>query len=365
MKKCLLIDSTFACIPIMEALLREYEVFTVGNNTSALFAVENSKNHIFTDYSKIAVVKKIINKNMIEVSLPGCTDISLEVYGKLNPEFGTAISRVATKESFQAFCAKIGLKTPRSYLLHEKHPFPVIVKPDDSFSGKGITVVDSEHQMGDAVQNAIENSATGNYVIQEYLLGQLYSVSCFKRSNGSIQKFLVEEHCNQHAFSVDESFLVQQVPKWGPDLDQIIRNIYLGLPKKIIFLHLQFIVTKKGIYPIEMMLRSPGDLYSLLIQYSTGIDYGALYAASFGLNTSPESQTIDRKSNKIKRLTLKALPGEIVPEVILPTNTKDFHRTLPIGHLNTSALPVRYAVIFLKCCKLIHDAKDLNLHLKK
>jgi len=42
-----------------------------------------------------------------------------------------------------------------------------------------------------------------------------------------------------------------------------------------------------------------------------------------------------------------------------------FQAHVAIRHLNTSALPVRYVIIFLKCCKLIHDAKAFKFIAKK
>lgn len=360
-KKCLLIDSSFACFPIVEALKPEYQVLTVGNMISALYAEEYPENHFCIDYSKIDEIKKILSDNNVLASLPGCTDVSLEMYGKLSVEFGAAIAQVSTKESFKTFCLNLGLEVPRSYRLNEPYAFPVIVKPDDAFSGKGITVVHHKYQVSEAVKNAILKSSSRKYIIQEFLEGQLYSASCFKNPNGSIRRFVVEEYCNLHAYSVDESFLVNPNLDWDYQLDQIVEKLYSGFSDKVRFLHLQFIVSKGIIYLIELMLRCPGDLYSLLVQHSTGLNYGALYAESFGLINSGESRAPVQKIRKVKRLTLKVLPGDIVPEVVLPIHAIDFHRTLPEGYVNTGVLPMRYAVLFLECEHLLHNSSDLNI----
>ena len=361
MKNCLLIDSSFACIPIVEALKRNYQVFTVGNKMTAYYAAECPKNHFKMNYSEFDEIKSIINKNGVLASIPGCTDVSLEVFGKLDLEFGAAILDVSTKAAFQAFCLKVGLNVPKTYSLDQVNAFPVIVKPDDSFSGQVITVVNDKSQMKKAVENAIIHSDSNRYIIQEYLDGQLYSVSAFKTANGSMQSFLVEEHCNQHEYSVDESFLVDNKQIWSSQVDQLLTKAYAGLPNKIKFLHFQFILSNNRIYPIELMLRCPGDLYGLLVQHSTGMDYGALYAESFGLLDAVESR--DSILKKVKRLTLKVSPSAVVPDIFLPHNALEFHRTLPVGHINTSALPVRYAVLFLECENLSHNPNDLNIKL--
>ena len=103
------------------------------------------------------------------------------------------------------------------------------------------------------------------------------------------------------------------------------------------------------------MLRCPGDLYSLLVQYSTGIDYGALYIDSFGGTAKNKVDTLVSKNRNIKRLTLKVSPGEMVPNIQVPSNTIDFYRTIPTGYVNTGKLPLRYAVIFLEVENLAHD----------
>ena len=355
MKNCLLLDGSFACIPIVRALSCNYNVFTCGNKKDAYFASNYASNHKLIDYSLPPKVEKIICENKIDLVVPGCTDLSLDAYGKVDLDFGMAIKKVSSKEAFHNFCLKLQLKSPKSFSTVEECYFPVIVKPDDAFSGKGVTVVEEKLDIHRAIDSAMANSNSKKIIIQEYLIGQLHSVSAFKQPDGSIFKFLVEEHCNQHRFSVDESFVLHAPPQWDEALDEIINRIYSEMPECVAFLHMQFIVCDNVIRPLELMLRCPGDLYSLLIQYSTGIDYGALYINSFGGTAKNKVDTLVSQNRHVKRLTLKVSPEEMVPNIQVPSNTIDFYRTIPAGYLNTGELPLRYAVIFLEVEELTHD----------
>ena len=355
MKTCLLLDGSFACIPIVRALSCNYNVITCGNNKDAYFAANSPSNHKLINYSLPTNVEKIICENKIDLVVPGCTDLSLQAFGEVNLDFGMAIKKVSSKDAFHNFCLKLQLKSPKSFYAIEECDFPVIVKPDDAFSGKGVTVVEEKLDIHRAIDSAMANSNSKKIIIQEYVTGQLHSVSAFKQPDGSIFKFLVEEHCNQHRFSVDESFVLHTTPQWDEALDEIINQIYSQMPEFVAFLHMQFIICNNVIRPLELMLRCPGDLYSLLVQYSTGIDYGALYIDSFGGTAKNKIDTLVSKNRNIKRLTLKVSPGEMVPNVQVPSNTIDFYRTIPTGYVNTGELPLRYAVIFLEVENLAHD----------
>ena len=355
MKTCLLLDGSFACIPIVRALSCNYNVITCGNNKDAYFAANYPSNHKLINYSLPTNVEKIVRENKIDLVVPGCTDLSLQAFGKVDLDFGMAIKKVSSKDAFHNFCLKLQLKSPKSFYAIEECDFPVIVKPDDAFSGKGVTVVEEKLDIHRAIDSAMANSNSKKIIIQEYVTGQLHSVSAFKQPDGSIFKFLVEEHCNQHRFSVDESFVLHTTPQWDEALDEIINQIYSQMPEFVAFLHMQFIICNNVIRPLELMLRCPGDLYSLLVQYSTGIDYGALYIDSFGGTAKNKVDTLVSKNRNIKRLTLKVSPGEMVPNVQVPSNTIDFYRTIPTGYVNTGKLPLRYAVIFLEVENLAHD----------
>lgn len=82
------------------------------------------------------------------------------------------------KGRFRQFLADNGFDTPRSKRYTEKEAaffdtsffhWPVIVKPVDSAGSKGVTKVDMEAELGNAIDIAIKYSYSGAFIIEEFL----------------------------------------------------------------------------------------------------------------------------------------------------------------------------------------------------
>ena len=68
-------------------------------------------------------------------------------------------------------------ETIQSFILNELQ-FPVIVKPTDRWSSKGVTRVDSIDEVGPAIQIACNESLTGKAIVEEFMDGPEYSAEC-------------------------------------------------------------------------------------------------------------------------------------------------------------------------------------------
>lgn len=79
-----------------------------------------------------------------------------------------------------------GLYTPKfievdsNFKLDEdfKISYPVIVKPTDRWSSKGVTRVNNSLQLKDSVENAIKTSLEKKAIIEEFMEGDEYSAEC-------------------------------------------------------------------------------------------------------------------------------------------------------------------------------------------
>jgi phosphoribosylamine-glycine ligase len=56
--------------------------------------------------------------------------------------------------------------------------YPLIVKPIDSWSSKGVTRVDSQERLLNAIDRAIEESYEGKAIIEGFMEGPEYSCEC-------------------------------------------------------------------------------------------------------------------------------------------------------------------------------------------
>jgi predicted ATP-grasp superfamily ATP-dependent carboligase len=307
--RILLLDTNVSSYPIYEYLISEgYEVFVAGINPNDSLALR-SENYLHIDYSKLEEVEKVYKNYKIDLVVPGCNDVSYKISSLVAQKYNLPLnidppkvnSIINEKDKFKNFALEIGLNVPQPVEINNLSDCEyekVIVKPTDSFSGKGITILSKNNfdKIELAIIEAINNSNSQSYIIEEYFEGQLYSHSAFIENGSIVQDFIVEEHCFNYQFAVDTSWLIPNNEFVNLELirEQIQKIVNaLDLCKGLI--HTQFIMDKNTIKILEVTRRCPGDLYSLLIEHSTGIKYAQRYINYIlKINTSSE-----------KKLTLK------------------------------------------------------------
>ena len=261
----------------------------MGNRVDDYLALVNSDHHILADYSQTSLVRDIVTELDIDVLIPGCTDQSLKTVASLTDKIDMSLDESAVnycldKGLLYRFFDQIGLTFPRKYMPGDNVSH-VIVKPVDSFSGRGITVVNPRDEKAflTAKSMATEHSVSGKITVDHYIDGTLISFSTIMGPKGITLLSFVEEHCVRNRFKVDHSFCrslseLESHDGLNSDLEKIYSHLQLH---KNVFLHFQAIKTSDKIYIIEMMMRHPGDLYSSLVQKSFGVDYASCYVDTF------------------------------------------------------------------------------------
>lgn len=291
--RILLIDTNFSSTPLYEYLVSlKHQVFTIGRNPQD-FMAKSYSNYIEADYTDIEVLKNTVKEYAIDRVVPGCNDYSYEVCCYLegftmNVDSLDQVHTLVNKKSFREFGLENGLPVPQVFGLVDLRltpdQGPLIIKPADSYSGKGITRLDTygDGELDSAVNHAVASSRDGSYVIEEFVEGQLYSHSAFIKNKEIVKDFLVEEHGSVNPFVVDTSYVKADFSKdvrfeIRKDIEKIVNilNLSDGL------IHTQFILRDDKYWLVEITRRCPGDLYSQLIELSTGYNYAAMYASSF------------------------------------------------------------------------------------
>jgi phosphoribosylamine-glycine ligase len=290
MKKVFLLDTNLSSKPLYENLKKNnFEVFTIGNNIEDILACSEF-NFIQLDYSDYDKVISLIKKMEISYVLPGCNDASYLSCSHINEKLDLKMNIESVyntillneKDKFRAFCLRNDIYSPKLYVnINDIDSDQIIIKPIDSFSGKGITILDKNFKREDlnnAIRIAEQNSNSKKYVIEEFIEGQLYSFSCFLENEKIKNHFIVEEHSKVNRFSVDNSYLVNDLnEKISQSIISQIERISNLIKLKDGLLHLQFILKGDTPYFIEITRRCPGDLYSLLIEKSSAFPYSSSY----------------------------------------------------------------------------------------
>jgi biotin carboxylase len=192
---------------------------------------------------------------------------------------------INNKHAFRAFATNIGLPVPR-VITRERvgERWPLIVKPVDAYSGRGMTIVQKteQNELQSAIDRAKEFSRSETFIIEEYVDGQLYSHSAFITNGNIVADFIVEEHGTANQFVVDTSRVIYNFPN---EMLSRIRDCIALLAKKLNLVdglvHTQFIKNGELFWLIEVTRRCPGDLYAQLIELSTGYKYAETYARPF------------------------------------------------------------------------------------
>jgi carbamoylphosphate synthase large subunit len=319
-KKVLLVDTNRASVPIYKSLTSQgLQVTVVGGDPNETLA-KMAKDYISIDYSDVTALKNLIAQEQYDYIVPGCTDLSYQVCSKIGQGKFLGVDTqentdiVNSKNRFRALCLRLSIPVPKTLTVEQaKNSTSIIIKPVDSFSGRGITVLQNSNPdaINQAFGKACEASKTKTALIEEYVEGQLYSYSAFIQKKKVVSDFFVQEDATTNPFTVDTSRVVDTIKsdlrqRLQENIESIARELNLvdGL------MHTQFIEKKGQYWVIEMTRRCPGDIYSLLIEFSTGYDYAANYAASFTGNP-----IIPVKNNKVKcqiiRHTITSKEGEL------------------------------------------------------
>jgi hypothetical protein len=289
--KVLLVDTAFAAAPIYRYLVDAgHEVWVMGNRPQDQLAAKAGSKWLQQDYSRTDEVREHLRRLQIDCLVPGCTDVSIETCLELGADSGLVDSPqtnaiLANKAAFRRLCIDLRLPAPQT-VREADFPKPgrFICKPVDAFSGRGITVFDGMDSAGmqEACQAARRASPTANVLIETFEAGDLYSCSGFIEHQKLKQVFYVREGSSANPFAVDTSYVAWDLPRSCTDtLTTALESLSSALRLKDGLLHTQFIFADGAPFIVEVSRRCPGDLYPLLIEYSTGYPYAAKYASYF------------------------------------------------------------------------------------
>ena len=314
MSKVLLVDTNFSSAPIYNYLVQvDHEVYVIGDNQNDYLA-KSIKNYIKIDYSDVDKTRELIGVLGIDYIVPGCNDRSYQVCAQLNlhGQFHGLDSietseTINNKKKFREFANKIGLPVPQ--VISKENidvEWPVIVKPVDAFSGRGVTVIHmtESNLLKAAINCAKEFSHSNSYIVEEFVEGQLFSHTAFIAGQQIVADFVVEEHGTANPFVVDTSRVDYEFP------EEMLTRIRTGIEMMAQSLslvdgliHTQFIKNGDKYWLIEITRRCPGDLYSQLIELSTSYHYVENYIRPF-INQEMLVDNYTKKKSWIMRHTI-------------------------------------------------------------
>lgn len=235
------------------------------------------------------LVKEIARKEQVDFAITVCADQVLLVVAQVAEELGlpwyidyATAKRVSDKELMKKIFVENGIPTSRYVVMDEldveltKHlHYPLIVKPVDAYSSKGVKKVTNESELAVAFEEAKNISRTKNAIVEEFFVGEEISVDLFigdGKANvlciSNSDKVKDEEHfaifrgrCPVHAS--DE--LKAEVAR----VSQLIADAF-GIRNAPMLV--QMLTDGEKVTVLEFCARTGGAMKWLLIQHASGVD---------------------------------------------------------------------------------------------
>jgi len=360
-QKVLMLGGSYSAMAYLQ-ILKQYglHITLVGRdrNEPGHYIADDS---IYEDYSDPAIIQRICDSQKFDFIVPSCNDYSYlsaaecaEKHGFVGYDDFDTVKMLHTKNLYREFLLAHDLPSPRCFSLDDIQKngleTPVLVKPTDSFSGKGISHI---HDIGDlekAIEHATHSSRCNDYTIEEYVSGGLHSHSAFIK-NGSVEiDFFVDEYCDAYPYQVDGSCHPSNLA------EEIKLQVRAAIGRKIKILglcdgliHTQFIAQNERFWLIECMRRAPGDLYGRLIEHATGFPYNRENLHQY-LGMDIVKNSVSLRSTPILRHTVSATET-MVPIGFTTRFETCWQEIIPLHFSGQSLEPAPYdkqAIIFMQ-----------------
>lgn len=294
-KKILLLGGSRYAIPVIEVAHKmDIEVITCD------FLPDNVA-HKFSDlYCNISIIDKdavlrVAERQHIDGVMsfacdPGVVTAAYVAEKMGLPSCGSyeSVSILQNKKRFRQFLDDNGFNVPKARGYREKQKatseleifrFPVIVKPTDSAGSKGVSKVETKDELVKAIDHAIENSISKEFIIEEFLTSKGYpsDSECFsvdgdlKFISYSAQRF--DDYCeNPYApvgFTWQSTISDDNKTVLSKELQRLLK--LLNMKTSLYNVEARECIDGRA-YLMEVSPRGGGNRLAEMLRYITGTD---------------------------------------------------------------------------------------------
>ncbi len=241
------------------------------------------------DLFDIKAVKRIAVEEKVDFLITVCADQVLFVVAQISEALGlpwyidSAIAKlVSDKARMKKIFTENGIPTSKYAVMEEfdagriRHlRYPLVVKPVDAYSSKGVRKVLNEEELQSAFEEARKISRTKNVIVEEFFEGEEISIDLFLE-NGRAQVLCIS---NNEKIQDDAHFVIfrGRFPVHAPEtIKDEVRRICqriadaFGLQNGPMLV--QMLTDGKRVTVLEFCARTGGAMKWLLIQHVSGVD---------------------------------------------------------------------------------------------
>jgi biotin carboxylase len=195
-----------------------------------------------------------------------------------------AATRATNKLAMREACRAAGIPTPAYRYVKDSNEawaaavaigLPVVVKPVDSQSSRGVSKIEDLHQVPQAFDRAKAVSRADGVLVEEMMTGVEGSIESFV-NDGQVN---VISYCDKIKCAPPFSYDLQLIypgdfsPSVVEDLKEMNVSVIAAVGIRLGFVHAEFIVTSKGVRLIEIAARGCGArVVTDLLPAALGID---------------------------------------------------------------------------------------------
>lgn len=245
----------------------------------------------FYRVSTLAVdaIEEVARNEQVDFLITACTDQALLTVALVSERLGlpcyinykTALN-VTNKEYMKKVFVEHGVPTAKHIILREYDAkalecmdYPLIVKPVDCNSSKGVRKVQNEVELKEALADAVQFSRTDTAIIEEYIEGPELSVDAYIE-NGIAHVLSVS---NSDKIADEEKFVIFRgnYPAEGLEsvreqIEKTVQQIADSFNLKDTPMLVQMICREDKVYVLEFSARTGGGVKYLMAKKASGFD---------------------------------------------------------------------------------------------
>ena len=237
----------------------------------------------------VEAVKEIAIKEKVDFLITVCADQVLLVVAQVSDDLGLpcyldydTAKKVSDKELMKRIFVDYKIPTSKYVVMDEFDieqtrflHFPLIVKPVDAYSSKGVKKVQNEEKLKEAFFEAKSISRNKKVIVEEFFEGEEISVDLFVEDG--VAKILLIS--NSEKIKSDEHFAIfrgrfpaEVSEKTAKDVRLVCQMIADAFHIQNAPMLVQMVTDGERVSVLEFCARTGGAMKWLLIQHVTGVD---------------------------------------------------------------------------------------------
>ena len=292
---------------VLKARSMGLKTYVTDYNPDA-FAKKYADVGVDIDASHIDEIVAYVRDNHIDGVLLGVAEALMPAYYHICEKLGypcfatlEQFNIMASKDAFKDECRKYGVPVVPEYGSKEDvKDYPVVVKPVDSCSSKGISVCRNEEELEMAIAKALEFSRSKKYIIEKYMTGEEVVIYYVIQDGEPSLVGMCDRYTNKEQYGVAQlptSYIYpsKYLNSYKEKVDDKVHKLLCGMGIKNGVLFLQAFVDNGEVKVYEPGFRLNGAQEHIIISALTGIDAKQLLI-SYAMNGKMSLNSVKEKA---------------------------------------------------------------------